>query len=415
MNLINTLTVQAPSGGPDAFGYTYKDSLAPGGAVTFSWIPTDTLSTAINFGHPDPVDDEVSASLPISFTFRFYRNSYTDLYVNSNGLVMFGPGNATNSDNTPDPIPNPGQGHTHNYASCLWSDLYMLHSTQGAWYETYGVAPNRYMVITFKVAYFMDPTATPGLFQMILYETSNRIKCQYAHTHGPFYGSGGQAQIGLLDDDGANGISYFFSNNYSRIVIGPLQDSLAILFTPGPAALPVLTGSTVIASANVHPGDVATYTVAVRNTGTAPSSITTMTDPIPADSEYVGGSAAVQGGGVLDANAQRVNWSGTINAGAGVTVTYKVHLTTALGRLIVNTVTISDPQAVAPVTIVNKDLRVMQPPTGGPDAFGYTYADTYSGGGVTFSWVPTTTPSSKVNFGVIPADDVFTGTIPIGF
>lgn len=412
MTLKSTLTTQASAGGPDAFGYAYQDSLAQGGAVTFSWIPTDTLSTLVILG---PVDDLVSAALPIGFSFRFYRNTYTDMYINSNGLVLFGPGNATNTDNNPKPIPDPILGLSHNFASCFWADLYMLDSSQGVWMETYGVAPNRYTVITFQAAYFADMYARPALFQMILFETSNRIKCQYAHTKESIYGSGGQAQIGLLNDDGTVGISYFFHNDYYHMAIGPLEDGLAILFTPGPAALPVLVSSSVEASANVHPGDVVTYTVHIRNTGTGPSSITHMTDPIPANAEYVSGSAAVLGGGALDANAQRVNWSGTINAGASVTVTFQAHLTSLLGSLIVNTVTISDPQAVAPVTIVNKDLRVLPPPTGGPDSFGYTFADSYAGGAVTYSWVPTTTPSSKVNFGVIPADDVFTGTIPIGF
>lgn len=411
LSLENTLTTQAPTGGPDAFGYAYKDSLAPGSGVTFSWIPTSSLTSTVDLGSY-PVDDRHSSALPIGFSFRFYKNTYTDLYINSNGLVMFGAGNAANDDNTPEPIPYPGS--TDNYASCFWSDLYMLDSSQGAWIETFGAAPNRYMVITFQAAYFNDIHATPALFQMILYETSNRIKCQYAHTRGPFYGSGGQAQIGMENNDGSAGLSYFFSLDYDHVVIGPLEDSLAIEFTPGPAMLPVFSNSSVVASANVHPGDVATYTLQIRNTGTGPSSVTTVTDPIPADTDYVPGSAAVQGGGILNANASHVNWSGTINAGSAVTITYQVQLTTLLDSLIVNTVTIADPQAAVPVTIINKDLRVLPPPTGGPDAFGYTYADTYSGGSVTYSWVPTTT-ATKVNFGTVIVDDMFTGTIPIGF
>jgi uncharacterized repeat protein (TIGR01451 family) len=407
MSLENRLTVQPSSGGPDGFGYTFQDSLAPGGAVTYSWVPTSTLTPTVDLG-PYPVDDSFSAALPIGFSFRFYQNSYTELYVNSNGLVMFGAGTA---DNIPKPIPT--HGATDNFASCLWSDLYMLQAHQGAWIETFGSAPNRYTVITFEAAYFPEPSARPALFQMILYETSNRIKCQYAHTSGPYYGSGGQAQIGLENGGGTAGLSYFFSLDQNHVVIGPLQDGLAIEFTPGPPTLPVLGTSSLSASANVHPGDMATYTVLIRNTGTAGSANTTLTDPIPANTTYVAGSAMVLGGGTLDANASHVNWSGTVAPSATVTVTYQVQLPNLLGSQIVNTATIAAPQAAVPVVLVNKDLLVMPSPTGGPDTFGYTYADSFAG--VSYNWVPTTTSSSKLNFGTDIVDDVYTGTIPIGF
>jgi uncharacterized repeat protein (TIGR01451 family) len=410
ITLENSLVIQAPVGGPDAYGYTYQDNLAAGSGVTFNWIPTTTLSTKVNMG-PSPVDDEVSAALPIGFTFRFYKNTYTDLYVNSNGLVMFGPGNATNVDNTPEPIPTPGS--TDNYASCFWADLYMLNDSQGVWIETFGAAPNRYTVITFRAAYFADMQAAPDLFQMILYETTNRVKCQYAQTSGPVYGSGEQSQIGMENDDGTAGLSYYFSFDYKKVFIGPLQDNLAILFTPGPASLPVFVTSTLNASANTHPGDVATYTLRVRNSGTAPSTITTVSDPIPPGATYVSGSANVQGGGILTANSSGVNWSGTVATSSTVTITYQVQLPVTLGSLLVNTATISDPQASAPVKVTSKDLTVMPAPTGGPDSFGYTYQDSYAG--VTYNWVPTTTNSKKIDFGVLPADDVVTGTIPIGF
>jgi uncharacterized repeat protein (TIGR01451 family) len=413
MTLANSLTVQAPSGGPDAFGYTYQDSREQGSGVTFNWIPTTTLSTKLNFGVL-PADDVVTGTIPIGFQFGFYKNTYNEMYINSNGLVMFGPVNAANTDNVPKPIPTPGQ--TDNFASCFWSDLFILDSSQGVWVQTFGTAPNRYTVITFRAAYFPAPYATPSLFQMILYEASNHIKCQYASTGGPFYASGGQAAIGLESDDGTAGISYFFSLDSHKVVIGPLENNLAVEFTPGASPVPVFVTSSIAASANVHPGDVATYTLRIHNNGSASGSSTTLTDPIPAGATYVNGSANVLGGGTLTANGSGVNWSGTVSVSSTVTVTYRVKLPTSLGSVLVNTATIADPQAVAPYVMKNSDLRVLPAPTGGPDAFGYTYKDSYaSGGGVTYSWIPTTTFSTKLNFGVLPADDVFTGTIAIGF
>jgi uncharacterized repeat protein (TIGR01451 family) len=413
MILENSLKIQAPSGGPDAFGYTYLDSLASGSGVAFSWIPTTTLSTKLDFG-PFPADDVVTGTIPIGFQFGFYKHVYNEMYINTNGLVLFGAGNATNTDNVPKPIPTPGQ--TDNYASCFWSDLYMLDSSQGVWVQTFGTAPNRYTVITFSAAFFAEPHASPALFQMILYETTNHIKCQYAKTGGPFYASGGQSAIGLESDDGTAGISYFYSLENKKVIIGPLQDDLAIEFTPGSSVVPVFVTSSIQASANVHPSDVATYTLRIHNNGSAPGSSTTVSDPIPVGATYVNGSAMIQGGGSLTANSSSVNWSGTVSVSSTITITYKVQLPTGLDSVLVNTATIADPQATAPFVMQNTDLRVLPAPAGGPDAFGYTYKDSYaSGGGVTYSWIPTTTASTKLNFGTLPADDVFTGTIPIGF
>ncbi len=413
MTLENSLKIQSPSGGPDAFGYTYQDNRASGSGVSFNWIPTTTLSTKLDLG-PFPADDVVTGTIPIGFQFGFYKNVFNEMYINTNGLVMFGAGNATNTDNIPKPIPTPGQ--TDNYASCFWSDLLLLDSSQGVWVQTFGTAPNRYTVITFSAAFFAESHASPALLQMILYETTNRIKCQYAKMGGSVYASGGQSAIGLESDDGTVGISYFFSLDYNKVIIGPLEDELAIEFTPGATTVPVFVTSTISASANVHPSDVATYTLRIHNNGSAPGSSTTVNNPIPVGATYVNGSAAVQGGGTLAANSSAVNWSGTVSVSSTVTITYRVQLPTSLGSVLTNTAPIANPQAIAPFVMQNSDLRVLPAPAGGPDAFGYTYKDSYaSGGGVNYSWIPTTTASTKLNFGTLPADDVVTGTLPIGF
>jgi hypothetical protein len=126
MTLENRLQVQDPNGGPDAFGYTYQDSLAPGSNVTFNWIPPSDLSTKIDFGTL-PADDLVSGVLPIGFPFRLYKNTYTEMYINTNGLVMFSADNATNTANVPYPIPTKGQ--TDNFATCFWDNLVVADSS----------------------------------------------------------------------------------------------------------------------------------------------------------------------------------------------------------------------------------------------------------------------------------------------
>ncbi len=274
--LANQLTIQAPTGGPDPFGYTYRDSFAPSSPVTFSWVPTAT-ATKLDFGL-FPNDDAVTGPVPLGFTFLFYTGTFTQTYINTNGLVMFGDSNAHNTDNIASPLPS--LNDSHNYASCFFADLYQLDPSQGVWVEQRGLAPNRTLVITYRTAYFQAESAPPGLFQMILHETSNQIKCQYAQAPGPFMASGAQTGIGVVNADGTAGLAYFWSNPDSQeVIIGPVEDGLAIEMTRDPSPRPVYASSLMDVSHNVHPGDVAGYTLAVRNAGNANGSATTVIIP----------------------------------------------------------------------------------------------------------------------------------------
>jgi uncharacterized repeat protein (TIGR01451 family) len=70
---------------------------------------------------------------------------------------------------------------------------------------------------------------------------------------------------------------------------------------------------------DVNPGDRVTYTITFTNTGTASLPVT-MVDIIPFGVNYVSGSAT--GGATYSAG--RVNWSGTVNPGQTVVVTFQV-------------------------------------------------------------------------------------------
>lgn len=97
------------------------------------------------------------------------------------------------------------------------------------------------------------------------------------------------------------------------------------------------------------PNGLITYTVALVNSGTLPAAAT-VSDPLPADTVYVAGSARTipAGQGTLDDSAG-IHWAGTVNAASTLSVTYQVRATIVTGT-ITNTAIISAPILAEPIT-----------------------------------------------------------------
>ena len=79
-------------GGPDLFGYKWIDSNDPNGPV-YVWqdiVSTGTLATNwIATGTFDAKDEGYAGPFAIGFDFNFYGNTKTQVYVSSNGLLVF--------------------------------------------------------------------------------------------------------------------------------------------------------------------------------------------------------------------------------------------------------------------------------------------------------------------------------------
>jgi hypothetical protein len=119
-------------------------------------------------------DDEGSTGLiSIGFTFNFDNTDYTSIDATSNGMI--GLGVAT----TPDYLNalQGGVGDTRVLLCPWWDDLSLTGNKIR--YELQGTSPNRSFVIDYECqAVYNDPT--PNLkFQIILYETTNRIEFRY--------------------------------------------------------------------------------------------------------------------------------------------------------------------------------------------------------------------------------------------
>jgi hypothetical protein len=77
---------ETDSGGPDPWGYTWKQSGEPGGPVV-AWKDITAVGTLVTgLG-----DDNNVGPFPIGFTFHYYWYDVTQYWIGSNGYLEFGP------------------------------------------------------------------------------------------------------------------------------------------------------------------------------------------------------------------------------------------------------------------------------------------------------------------------------------
>ncbi len=335
--------MQVPTGGPTAFGYTYKDSYAAGGPV-FAWTEPLTTSNLITLASGVINDGSYRAELPFNFTF--FTQTYSTVYADVNGYLTFG-----SSADIPTNVTIPNSGTPNNYAACYWDDLKLNSTaalTEGIYYEVQGSAPNRQAIFTFVVedgAYSIGEMP-PYRFQMILEESTHQITCQYQQKDlsNP-RGTGQGATLGLENSAGSEGLLYFYGSGLT--IPAPVEDGLAIRYLPPQRPLYELSSKSVQPAALVFPGDPLTYTVVVRNVGAVAGSIN-FTDPLPLGTTF----GWIDPSDPLPTFSDGVlSWSGAMAPGATITFTYHVTAANLVSGLIVNTAVISDPLSTAPVTL----------------------------------------------------------------
>jgi hypothetical protein len=155
------------NGGPDMFGYTWRDSDDPGGPM-FDWVDLTTIGTPISLTG----DDANQAGVLIGFPFPFYGNMFSTVNVCTNGWLSF---TNTTSDLANDPLPNASA--PENLLAVFWDDL-----NPGATQRLYTYQDGTRFILQYhQVPRFSS--GGPYTFQVILYP-SGRIVCQYLDMQG---------------------------------------------------------------------------------------------------------------------------------------------------------------------------------------------------------------------------------------
>ena len=188
------------SGGPDRFGYHWRDSDAPGGP-SFDWTDIRDSGTAV----PISGDDSFSEAIPLGFLFPFYKNLFNGVIVTTNGFLSF-----TDLSHQFTNQPLPGTGAPHNLLAVLWDDLEVTPSSR----VTYLADESRCIVQYTDVS--LRGHESSFTFQVILYP-SGRIVYQYLRLIGPV----DRCTVGIQNDWRDDGLTIAFDAPY-------LHDSLAV-------------------------------------------------------------------------------------------------------------------------------------------------------------------------------------------
>jgi hypothetical protein len=204
------------SGGPDVFGYTWRDSDEPGGPA-FDWVDITGIGTPVTFTSGD---DANTQSIPIGFSFPFYGATFNNVNICSNGWISF---TSTLTAFTNQPLPNSGSGVPENLLAAYWDDLNPGTATPRVYRYSDGTR--------FIVSYVGVPRLTSGgpyTFQIVLY-SSGRIVYQYLDMQGTRLN---EATVGIQNAARNDGLTVVYNNNY-------VHDNLAIEIATVPEYLTV--------------------------------------------------------------------------------------------------------------------------------------------------------------------------------
>ncbi|HRQ40767.1 MAG TPA: proprotein convertase P-domain-containing protein [Chloroflexota bacterium] len=224
---------------------TALGSYAADDTIPFNWEDISGTGTPVTL-----TDDSVSGAIPLGFSFTYFGDNYSDIYISSNGFLTVLPGQPNGccsggilpSTTTPNGV-----------IAGWWEDL---NPSAGGTvhYETLGTAPNRVFIVQFTdIPHFGGGNLVTKQYK--LFEGSNYIEVHYQAAPS----DGGTHSAGIENAAGTVGVQYYLGT--------------ASLPTP----LAVRYYETVVASASDT--DTATVNVLVQNIDVDPLSLSSTQDP----------------------------------------------------------------------------------------------------------------------------------------
>lgn len=185
--------IPAPEGVvTDLFGY----SLA---TITPAWFDATASGAQVDF---TTRDDDYAGPIAIGFDFEFYEQTFSELYISTNGMITFG----KESDEFVN-RPMPRDTHPDNIIAPFWDDLIMLVSQGGdkisrVFVQTVSAPSGKYFVVQWH-QFARIGSSDLITFQAILHENGD-IVMQYLTLAGVLT----EATVGIEDAYGSDGLQY---------------------------------------------------------------------------------------------------------------------------------------------------------------------------------------------------------------
>jgi hypothetical protein len=230
-------------GGPDAYGYIWTDSDQPNGPE-YDWIDITGDGRTANLG-----DDSYAGPFAIGFDFPFYENSYSELYIGSNGLITFGDGSPAYNN-----VGIPSSASPDNFIAPWWDDL---NPSAGGYVYYYDDGDNQRFIVSFEgiPRYGAGGSLT---FQAVLYP-DGQIDLNYETMEKGSPGSAmlALATIGIENSDGSDGLEVVYNAQYvhDNLSIKIMTDWMGVTPYAGHIATAENTVATVTFNAgNFPPG-----------------------------------------------------------------------------------------------------------------------------------------------------------------
>jgi len=200
------------SGGPDLFGYRWKDSNEPNGPV-YEWNDIRSIPGSVQITNwTGTLDDGYTGAIPMGFEFDFYGTPYSNVYVTTNGFLSLTA--LTSSYYTNEVIPDAGA--PNNIICPFWDDL--DGRTQGTVH--YLQEAGRFIL---QYTNWQRYSGTGSLTFQIVLQSNNRILFYYNNLVGTL----NSATVGIENNNGTDGLQIVFDANY-------LVNNLAVLIAADP-------------------------------------------------------------------------------------------------------------------------------------------------------------------------------------
>lgn len=202
------------AGGPDEFGYSWKDSNEPDGPE-YDWV--DASGGQVIYLS----DDDWVGNVHMGFEFEYYGQTYELLNIMSNGWMSF----TSVSSWYPDIVPYYDEFNYGGAIAPFGGDLYPPEGLVTVLRD--GSAPDRRFIVEYNNVSWCCSGPPFMTFQVIFYERNNRIKFQYQERDGSY-----PIAVGIANEDNTMGLG---NGAVAETFIDPgtIENAYAIEFYTG--------------------------------------------------------------------------------------------------------------------------------------------------------------------------------------